>query len=128
MEEGTRGNTTRDERRSLGLSALIMSIAALLCAFMLSWRIFSIAMAGVAFIVSIFVLTKVRHKGPSKTMSLLALVISLIAAAASCYFLTEIRREEQREEIPSELRDSLSTDENTLDRLRNSMDTTQPAH
>jgi hypothetical protein len=121
-------STTRNERRSMALSALIMSLVSLFCAFISEWRTFSIVVSGAAFIVSVFVLTKVRHAGPSKSMSVSALIISIIAAACSVYFLTRINAEEKAQnEIPAELHDSSVTapDKSTLDRLNSSMDSSQ---
>ena len=110
------------------MAALIMSLVALLCAFIVGWRIFSIVIAGVAFIVGVFVLTKVRHAGPSKTMSVSALVFAVIAAAFAGYFISVSRPDDgTQSDIPAELHDSAAAApaQSTLDRLKNSMDTTQ---
>ena len=81
MEENSTSSTSTNERRSLALSALIMSLVALFCAFITGWRMFSLAVAGAAFVVSIFVLTKVRHRGPSKRLSIAALGLALVTTA-----------------------------------------------
>jgi hypothetical protein len=128
MEQPQQPSTTQDERRSMALASLIISIVALLCSFMGGWRVFSIAIAGTAFIVGVFVLTKVRRPGPSKSMSVVSVVISIVAAALACYFLATARAEQEAQaEIPAELHDSAAStpDESTLDRLKNSMDTAQ---
>ena len=119
----------RNERRGLALAALIMSLVALLCAFIIGWRIFALVVAGAALVVAVFVMTRVQRAGRSRTMSLLAIIFSLAAAALAGYYLSKAVDEEPRE-VPSELHDSSAVppDDETLDKLRMSMDSSQEQH
>jgi hypothetical protein len=120
------GSPNRNERRSLALSALIMSLVALLCAFIVGWRQFALVVAGLALAVAVFVTTKVKHPGVSRKRALFAIIFSLAAAAVAGYYLSRIV-DTDPDAVPGELHDTSVTapDDGTMDRLRMSMDSTQ---
>ena len=124
--ETTPNTPTPNERRSLSLAALIMSLVALLCAFIEGWRIFAIVVAVAALIVALFVLISVRRKGKSRSMSVAAIIISIVAGLASGYFLSQLVAA-GAPSIPAELHDTAAEapGEETLERLRMNMDSTQ---
>lgn len=107
------------------MAAMIMALVAVLCAFITGWRIFSIVVAAAALVVALFVLSKVRHKGRSRTMSFIAILAALLAFGSSGYFLSSAA--EKTSQVPPELHDNpvAEPEEVTLDRLRQSMDSTQ---
>lgn len=117
---------TRNERRSLALAALIMSLVALLCAFIEYWRIFAIVVAGAALMVALFVISRVRRKGRSVNMSVASIIIALCAAFAAGYFLSQLVAGDTSA-VPPELHDTASEppNEETMERLRRNMDSTQ---
>ena len=127
MENNTSIEPTRDERRSLALSALIMSLVAMFCAFITGWRIFSIVVAGASLIVACFILLSVRHKGRSRRMSFIAIIASFCAVAFSWYFLANMAPFDAGT-MPSELHgEAAAPAEATLEKLRRGMDSTQGA-
>jgi hypothetical protein len=103
-----------------------MAVVALLCAFIVGWRQFALFVAGLALIVAVYVSTKVKHSGPSRTRSMLAIIFALAACVIAGYNLSQLT-DSAAEPVPSELNDTAVSAPNdaTLDRLRMSMDSSQ---
>jgi lysylphosphatidylglycerol synthetase-like protein (DUF2156 family) len=86
MEDNT-GFTPKQERKGLALASLIIALVALLCAFIVHWRIFALVCSGVAIVVSIISVRKAVRSGSPVKMQVAALIIAFLAIPVAAYFL-----------------------------------------
>jgi hypothetical protein len=75
------------ERKGLALSALIIALSALFCAFINGWRLFSSICAVVALMVAVFCISKARKPGGRAKLALWALAIGILSLLVTGYFL-----------------------------------------
>jgi hypothetical protein len=126
-----RDRTQTNERKGLALSGLIMGIVGLICAFFTGWRNFCMVISLAGLIVSVYCLRKAIKAKAAKGLATPGILFSIGGLIAASYYLFFDARvhlpEHAATEIPQELRDSASTadQDNSLDQLKNIIDTTQ---
>lgn len=75
-----------EERKGLALSALIIGLVALFCAFIAGWRIFAVISGVLAIGVAVFCIAKARKPGARARLALWALGAGILAILVAAYF------------------------------------------
>ena len=76
-----------EERKGLALAALIISLAAVFCAFIPGWKIFAASCAVVSIAVAVFCIAKAKRPGSRARLALWALGFGILAILVIGYFL-----------------------------------------
>ena len=106
-----------EERKGLAIAALVISFAAVFCAFIPGWKLFSAICSVVSIGISIYCISKTRKPGGRARIALWALGLAILAILIIGYSLLTSRtdgdREEEIREVeqvirPAEIEDALN--------------------
>jgi predicted PurR-regulated permease PerM len=127
----TETETTRNEKISLSLAALILSLIGLFCALFDGWRIIGMVLSALGIIVAAYSMTRLQGARGSRRMSVAAIITALVAGGIAAWFLFIEPKPpviQDRDILPSELTDSASLQrdqEESVNQLKNLIDTSQ---
>jgi len=127
----TETETTSNEKKSLSLAALILSLIGLSCAFFSGWRTIGGVLGIFGIIVAGYSMTRTRGATGNRSMAVWAIIASVLAAGVAGYFLFMQPVPPVLNDVdalPPELTDSsrLQNDQDaSVNRLKNLIDTTE---